>query len=83
MYPDVKFAINLDGNSKFNVQSVIENIIFRVVKYNFFFIFKELKIWAIESFYMVPCFSIQVNNKLDVEMQSVIEDHKFRVQDMH
>ena len=71
LHLDVKFSVNLDGNSKFRVQSVIKSI-FRVVKYYLSFIFKVLRRWAIRSFHMVLYFPIQVNKKLNVEMQSVI-----------
>ena len=43
-----------------------------MIKNNVSFVFKGLRKIAIRSFYMVPYFSIQVNSKLDVEVQSVI-----------
>jgi len=42
-----------------------------VVKYNFFFVFNGLRKRAIGSFHMMSYFSIQVNDKLNVEVQSV------------
>ena len=42
-----------------------------MIKYNFLFIFKKLRKWTIESFQAVSYFSIQVNPKLDVRVQSV------------
>ena len=40
-----------------------------MVNCNFYFIFKELRIG---SFYMVSCFLVKANSKLDVGMQSII-----------
>ena len=42
-----------------------------MIKCNFFFIFKGLKRVAIETFHVMLYFSIQVNDKLNVGMQSV------------
>ena len=42
-----------------------------VVKCNFFFVFNGLRKWAIGSFQTISCFSIQVNDKLNIEVQSV------------
>ena len=42
-----------------------------VVKYNFSFVFKESRKWAIRSFHLMLYFFIQVNSKLDVNVQSV------------
>jgi len=42
-----------------------------MVKFNFFFILNGLRIREIWSFHMMSYFSIQVNGKLNVRMQSV------------
>ena len=39
-----------------------------LVKYNFSFVFKELKRWAIRSFHAVLYFSIQINSKLNIKV---------------
>ena len=55
LHPTVKFAINLNENSKFRVQSV-KRVQFKLVKYNLSFIFKALTRQVIMYF--------QVNDKL-------------------
>ena len=42
-----------------------------MIKYNLFFVFKELKRMTIKSFHVISYFSIQVNSKLKVVMQSL------------
>ena len=39
-----------------------------MIKYNFFFVFNGLRSEAIESFYMMSYFSIQINGKLNVKV---------------
>ena len=70
MHLEVKFAVNLNGNIMFMMQSVIKSIV-RVVKCNFFFVFNGLRRGAIGSFHIISYFSIQVNGKLNVGVQSV------------
>ena len=57
-----------------------------MVKFNLSFVFfKRLKRWKIRAFQVILYFSIQVNSKLDVEVQSVtmIIVKDLRVQIMH
>ena len=42
-----------------------------MVKYNLSFVFKGSRREVIRSFHIVPYFSIQINNKLDIKVQSV------------
>ena len=73
LYPDFKFAINLDKNPKFRVQKCNRDlrVQFRMIKCNVFFVFKGLRRQTIWFFHMMSYFSIQVNGKLNVRMQSV------------
>ena len=42
-----------------------------MIKYNFLFIFRELRNWAIGYFHVMSYFFIQFNGKLNVGMQNV------------
>ena len=67
LHLNIKFVVNLDGNSNFRMQSIIL-VLFWMIRCNLFFVFKVLRIRAIRSFHVVPYFSIHVNRKLNVRM---------------
>ena len=73
LYPDFKFSVNLDKNPKFRVQKCNRDsrVQFRMVKCNVFFVFKGLRRQKIWFFHVMSYFSIQVNDKLNVGVQSV------------